>query len=79
MSSFEVQGKSLIKYGATKEQTWQSQDDFMAALVKEKLDNCLKFEWPQYAQRDWDNIPPVVPRYIVQLTKYMEGVTEFVR
>jgi len=51
----------------------------MAALVKEKLDDCLTFEWPAYVSHDWDNIPPVVPRYIVQLTKYMEGVTAIVK
>jgi hypothetical protein len=51
----------------------------MAALVKEKLEDCLTFEWPAYMSHDWDNIPPVVPRYIIQLTKYMEGVTAIVK
>jgi hypothetical protein len=51
----------------------------MQALVKEKLEDCLMFEWPHYVSHDWDNIPPVVPRFIVQLTKYMEGVTTFVK
>lgn len=51
----------------------------MAALVKEKLDDCLTFDWPHYVSHDWDNIPPVVPRFIVQLSKYMEGVTAIVK
>ena len=75
----EIQGKSLLKHGAQANQTWQSQDDFMAALVSEKLDDCLSFDWPAYLAHDWDNIPPVVPRYIVQLAKYMEGVTAVVK
>ena len=51
----------------------------MAALCREKIDDCLSFEWPLYVSHDWDNIPPVVPRYIVQLSKHMEGVTKIVK
>ena len=44
---------------------WQSQDDFMKALEDEKLDNPLVFERIDYESREWDNIPPIVPRYII--------------
>lgn len=39
----------------------------------------MTYDWPHYVSHDWDNIPPVVPRYIIQLSKYMEGVTSVVK
>ena len=44
---------------------WQSQDDFMKAIEAEKLDNPLVFERIPYQSREWDNIPPIVPRYVI--------------
>ena len=44
---------------------WQSQDDFMKGLESEKLDNPLVFEKIEYESREWDNIPPIVPRYVI--------------
>jgi len=28
---------------------------------------------------DWDNIPPVVPRFVIHLSKYIEGITDHVK
>ena len=58
---------------------WQSQDDFMKALEAEPLDNPLVYEKIPYVSREWDNIPPIVPRYVIQLSKYMAGVTKQVK
>ena len=44
---------------------WQSQDDFMKGLEAEKLDNPLVFDRIDYQSREWDNIPPIVPRYVI--------------
>ena len=58
---------------------WQSQDDFMKTLEAEPLDNPLVYEKIPYYSREWDNIPPIVPRYVIQLSKYMDGVTKQVK
>ena len=44
---------------------WQSQDDFMKNLENEPLDNPLVYEKIPYYSREWDNIPPIVPRYVI--------------
>jgi hypothetical protein len=33
----------------------------------------------EHHHRDWDNIPPVVPQYCIQLSKYMEGVLKILK
>ena len=44
---------------------WQSQDDFMKSLESEPLENPLIFDKIEYQSREWDNIPPIVPRYVI--------------
>ena len=44
---------------------WQSQDDFMKGLEAEPLANPLVYERIDYVSREWDNIPPIVPRYVI--------------
>lgn len=44
---------------------WQSQDDFMKGLEHEPLSNPLIYEKIDYQSREWDNIPPIVPRYVI--------------
>ena len=51
----------------------------MKALEAEPLDNPLVYERIPYVSREWDNIPPIVPRYVIQLSKYMAGVTKQVK
>ena len=33
----------------------------------------------EYPSHEWDNIPPVIPKFIIQLEKYMDGVTKEVK
>ena len=30
-----------------------------------------------YEKHEWDNIPTIVPRYVIYLAKYIEGISEF--
>lgn len=54
---------------------WQSQDKFVRHLEAEPIETHLKYQKISYGEHDWDNIPPVVPRFIFHLVKYMQGVT----
>lgn len=68
-----VEGKTMLKREMLE---WQSQDEFMVHLESESLKNCLVYESVAYKSRDWDNIPPIVPKFIINLQKYMMGVTK---
>lgn len=30
-----------------------------------------------YEKHEWDNIPTIVPRYVIYLSKYVEGISQF--
>jgi len=49
------------------------------ALEVEPLKDALTFEKVNYMTHDWDNIPPVVPRFVIHLSKYIEGITDHVK
>jgi len=35
----------------------------------------LNFKKVKYHKHEWDNIPPVVPKFIVNLSRYVEGLS----
>ena len=47
----------------------------MLKLEGQRIENPLVYTKIQYPSHEWDNIPPVIPRFIINLEKYMEGVT----
>ena len=47
----------------------------MLKLEGQRIENPLVYSKIQYPSHEWDNIPPVIPRFIINLEKYMEGVT----
>ena len=47
----------------------------MLKLEGKRIENPLVYSKIQYPSHEWDNIPPVIPRFIINLEKYMEGVT----
>ena len=36
----------------------------------------LHFKKVKYHKHEWDNIPPVIPKFIVNLSKYVEGLSD---
>ena len=58
---------------------WMHQDEFMLQLEGTSIKNPLVYEKITYPSHDWDNIPPVIPKFIIQLEKYMEGVTKLLK
>ena len=54
---------------------WINNDNLMLSLEGKKIENPLIYEKITYPSHEWDNIPPVIPKFIIQLEKYMEGIT----
>jgi hypothetical protein len=40
----------------------------------EKIDP-IRYKQIKYHKHEWDNIPPVVPKFIINLSKYVEGLS----
>lgn len=55
---------------------WQSQDEFVMSL-EQQLENVdpIRYKQVKYHKHEWDNIPPVVPKFIINLSKYVEGLS----
>ena len=41
-----------------------------------KVEDCLDYKKFNYESHEWDNVPPVVPRYNVHLEKYINGISD---
>lgn len=51
---------------------WQSQDEFVAKLEADMADvDPIRYKQIKYHKHEWDNIPPVVPKFIINLSKYV--------
>ena len=37
----------------------------------------LNYRQVKYHKHEWDNIPPVVPKFIINLSKYVEGLSNW--
>ena len=45
--------------------TWTHNDKLMLQLEGQKIENPLVYDKIQYPSHEWDNIPPVIPRFII--------------
>lgn len=70
-------GSKTIKPRDARE--WTHQDEFMLQLEGQRIENPLVYNKIQYPSHEWDNIPPVIPKFIIQLEKYMEGITSLLK
>jgi hypothetical protein len=41
------------------------------------VENFLLYKDFQYQRHEWDNIPVIVPRFIIYLSKYIKGLSGF--
>ena len=53
---------------------WERQEALLDNIEATNIDDCLKYDVFTYEKHEWDNIPAIVPRYIIYLAKYMQGV-----
>ena len=77
-----VEDKSASSKGAPQPRdprSWTHQDEFMLQLEGQRIENPLIYSKIQYPSHEWDNIPPVIPKFIIQLEKYMEGITSMLK
>jgi hypothetical protein len=47
--------------------------EFLHGQEGKKIRNVLIYKTPKYMDRDWDNIAPVVSRFLIHIDKYMHG------
>ena len=55
---------------------WERQEVLLDKIESFKIENCLTFNKFAYEKHEWDNIPAIVPRYVIYLAKYMEGICQ---
>jgi hypothetical protein len=36
----------------------------------------LKYKAVKYHKREWDNIPPIVPKFCINMSKHIEGLSK---
>ena len=47
------------------------------ADLEEKLEQIdpIRYKQVKYKRHEWDNIPPVVPRFVIHLQRYVEALS----
>jgi hypothetical protein len=50
--------------------------EFLHGQEKKKVRNVLVYKTPKYMDRDWDNIAPIVSRFLIHIDKYMHGYSK---
>ena len=53
---------------------WERQEQLLDKIESFKIENVLQFNKFAYEKHEWDNIPAIVPRYVIYIAKYMEGI-----
>lgn len=46
-------------------------------IKKKEIANPLIYDEFLYEKNEWDNIPGIVPKYVIYLSKYIKGLSEF--
>jgi len=54
---------------------WEKQEKLLEKIETQEIDDCLQYNVFAYEKHEWDNIPSIVPRYVIYLSKYMAGIT----
>ena len=58
---------------------WESQEKILSALELQDVENFLLYKDFQYERHEWDNIPIIVPRFIIYMSKYVKGLSSFAK
>jgi hypothetical protein len=46
-------------------------------LELQDVENFMLYKDFQYQRHEWDNIPVIVPRFIIYLSKYIKGISAY--
>ena len=55
---------------------WEKQEVLLDKIESQQIANCLDYNVFAYERHEWDNIPGIVPRYVIYLAKYMQGICD---
>jgi len=53
---------------------WEKQEMLLEKVESYEIDDVLTYNTFVYEKHEWDNIPGIVPRYVIYLAKYMSGI-----
>jgi hypothetical protein len=53
---------------------WEKQEVLLDRIEQQTIADCLEYNVFAYEKHEWDNIPGIVPRYVIYLAKYMQGI-----
>jgi hypothetical protein len=53
---------------------WDKQAVLLDKIESFQLADVLQYNKFAYEKHEWDNIPAIVPRYVIYLAKYMDGI-----
>ena len=56
---------------------WESQEKILSALELQDVEHFMDYKEFQYLRHEWDNIPIIVPRFIIYLSKYVKGISGY--
>jgi len=56
---------------------WESQERLLTDIEHQEVPDALRFNEFVYSKHEWDNIPVIVPRYLIYLSKYIRGLAGF--
>jgi len=76
-SNFSDSDGSNVASEKSVKHNWENQKKFIQFLDHKKVKNCLVYKPISWSQKDWDNIAPIVPKFILHLDHYMEGIVAF--
>ena len=53
---------------------WEKQEMLLEKVESYEISDVLTYNTFIYEKHEWDNIPGIVPRYVIYLAKYMHGI-----
>ena len=56
---------------------WESFQKLIQNWEEQSVKDCFKYDRFEYKQDEWDNVPPVIPRFMFYLQNYVEKDIEF--
>ena len=54
---------------------WEKQEVLLEKIESLDIEDCLIYNHFAYQKHEWDNIPGIVPRYVIYLSKYISGLS----
>ena len=56
---------------------WEKQEKLLQKVEEYQIEDCMQYNRFAYEKHEWDNIPTIVPRYVIYLSKYIDGISKF--